>query len=74
VAFSPDGCTLASVGSEDETVRLWDVATGVELLVLQWHECRIFAVTISPDGQWLATSDEAGLVKLWPWRSLLAMC
>jgi WD40 repeat protein len=27
VAYSPDGKTLAS-GSRDETIKLWDVATG----------------------------------------------
>jgi WD40 repeat protein/uncharacterized caspase-like protein len=64
LAFSPDGHTLAS-GSEDKTVKLWDVATGQELKTLRGHAANVEAVAFSPDGQFLASGSWDHTVKLW---------
>jgi dipeptidyl aminopeptidase/acylaminoacyl peptidase len=64
LAFSPDGKTLAS-GSTDQTVRLWDLATGSVSRSCQGHESGVFSVAYSPDGKTLASGSWDETVRLW---------
>jgi WD40 repeat protein len=72
VAFSIDGRTLAS-GSQDKTVRLWDVAQRKEIVVFRGHDDIVKCVTFSPCGTWLVSGSgdtsrkppKPGQVKFW---------
>jgi parallel beta-helix repeat protein len=63
VAFSPDGKVLAS-GCYDNTIKLWDVATGTLLRTLAGHISWVLSVAFSPDGKILASGSYQE-IKLW---------
>jgi WD40 repeat protein len=54
-AFAPDGRTVATAGSGG-TVRLWETATGKEVLTLHRPVDEVTAVSFSPDGCVLAAA------------------
>ena len=67
VSFSPDGKRLASA-SNDQTVKVWDAATGQESLTLKGHTGAVVSVAFSPDGQRLASASFDQTIKVWDAR------
>jgi WD40 repeat protein len=47
------------------TVRIWDRATGSNIMTLNGHIGYVSTVAISPDGTWLATAGWERLVRIW---------
>jgi WD40 repeat protein len=68
VAFSPDDDeALLATGSRDGTAKVWDVASGQELMTLRGHTDQVNSVAFSPDDDeaLLATGSRDGTVKVW---------
>ncbi len=64
VAFSPNG-RFALSGSSDNTLKLWDVATGKELRSFSGHANVVSSVAFSPDGRFALSGSEDSTLKLW---------
>ena len=64
VAFSPDGRFMIS-GSDDQTVKLWEVSTGREIRTFKGIGSNVTAVAFSPDGLAALSGYMNGTLALW---------
>lgn len=64
LALSLDQTLLAS-GSDDQTVKLWDLQSGEERRSLPRHRDRVQAVAFSPDGKLVVSGSGSGEVLVW---------
>jgi WD40 repeat protein len=65
IAFSPDGRRVATGSNGREAVKLWDVATGQEVLTLEGEGSIFGGVTFSADGTLLGAVNSSGRLHLW---------
>lgn len=74
LSFSPDSTKLATAAdtpsrlrdgkAADTTARIWDVATGQQLAVLEGHSAPVVEIAFSPDGTKLATAADTA-ARIW---------
>jgi len=64
LVFSPDGTSLVS-GSNDKTVKLWDIQTGGVIKTFYGHTHNILSVSIPADFTRIASGSMDHTIRLW---------
>ena len=62
--MSPDGAWIVSA-SDDDTLKIWDAATGTERPTLTGHTVAVIGCAVSPDGAWIVSASRDGTLKIW---------
>ena len=55
--------TILASGSEDKTIRLWDVSTRETIAILEGHTHWVTSVAYSPDGDNASLPDLMGSIQ-----------
>ncbi|XP_051877130.1 coronin-7 isoform X3 [Pristis pectinata] len=70
IRFHPLASDILASSSYDMTVRIWNLSSGKEEILLRGHRDQIFSLSWSPDGQQLVTVSKDGQVRVYqPRRS-----
>ncbi|KKR67263.1 MAG: NWD2 protein [Candidatus Uhrbacteria bacterium GW2011_GWE2_40_58] len=64
VAISSDKKWIVS-GSEDCTIKVWNVKTEECMRTLEGHRNRVYSVVFSPDGKWIVSGSYDKTIKIW---------
>ena len=64
IAFSPNGKYIAS-GSDDKTVRVWDIKSKREIVKFVGHSDTVYSVAFSPDGKYIASGSRDKAIRVW---------
>ncbi len=72
LAFSPDGKRLFGAQAREQTLVQWDLSTGKKVRSIEAHKDYTKAITLSPDGRLLASTDgvEISLWEVDSWKKL----
>ncbi len=67
LSLNADGKWLASIGWDDNTVKLWSLknSSAQVFKIFKGHTGQLSVVLLSADGKWLAVGDTHGAVNLW---------
>jgi len=63
VTFNRDGKQL--ITARDRTITFWDLKSAKEVTHIEAHDLPILALTLSPNGQFLASASHDQTVKIW---------
>lgn len=64
VQYSPTGKHIYSA-SEDKSIKMWDVATGIDVNTFNAHEAGVNCIFLSKDGMTLLSGDKKGRIIVW---------
>jgi WD40 repeat protein len=64
LAVAPDGRYVVS-GSDDRTLRVWDLATGETTRTLQGHTGCVRDLAVTPDGRYVVSGSDDRTLRVW---------
>jgi WD40 repeat protein len=67
-ALSADGKLVATGGTNENSVKVWDAESGALKLTLEGHEKGVLSLAFSPDGQTLVSGSYDNTVRQWDVR------
>ncbi len=63
-AVTPDGRRVVSA-SADDTLKIWDLHSGVALATLEGHDKWVLACAVAPDGRHVVSASDDNTLKVW---------